>query len=152
MTYIYSICPFVGARGSSVSIVIRLHTGRLSSISGKEGGGVISLHHRVQTGSGVHPAFYPMGTWALPPGVKLTTHLQLLPRLRMCGAIPPTPNTSSWRSISLRIGTTLPLPLYAYLTVIPMMQLCYESRDFDEIWSTKTTNLQPLVFSVLNSM
>jgi len=30
-------------------------------------------------------------------GVKLTTHLHLAPRLRMRGAIPPLPNTSSWR-------------------------------------------------------
>jgi hypothetical protein len=26
------------------------------------GAGNFSLHHRVQTGSGAHPAFYPMGT------------------------------------------------------------------------------------------
>jgi hypothetical protein len=31
------------------------------------------------------------------PGVKLTTHLHLVPRPRMYGAIPPLPNTSSWR-------------------------------------------------------
>jgi len=32
-------------------------------------------------------------------GVKLTTLLHLVPRLRMRGAIPPLPNTFSWRGI-----------------------------------------------------
>jgi hypothetical protein len=36
--------------------------------------------------------------------VKLTT---LVPRLRMCGAIPTLPNTSSWRAAYLSPGTTL---------------------------------------------
>jgi hypothetical protein len=30
-------------------------------------------------------------------GMKLTTHLHLVQRSRMRGAIPPLPNTSSWR-------------------------------------------------------
>jgi hypothetical protein len=30
-------------------------------------------------------------------GVKLTTHLQLVPRSRICGSIHPLPHTSSWR-------------------------------------------------------
>jgi hypothetical protein len=32
--------------------------------------GNISLHHRVQNGSGAHPASYPMGTTASFPGSK----------------------------------------------------------------------------------
>jgi hypothetical protein len=57
--------------------------------------GNFSLHHRVQTGSGAHPASYPMGTRDSFPGgwsgrgVNLTTHLHLVPRSRMRGAIPP---------------------------------------------------------------
>jgi hypothetical protein len=31
-------------------------------------------------------------------GVKLTTHLQLVPRSRKCDSIHPLPHTSSWRS------------------------------------------------------
>jgi hypothetical protein len=31
-------------------------------------------------------------------GVKLTTHLQLVPRSRECGSIHPLPRTPSWRS------------------------------------------------------
>jgi hypothetical protein len=30
--------------------------------------------------------------------VKLTTHLQLVPRSRKCGSIHPLPYTSSWRN------------------------------------------------------
>jgi hypothetical protein len=29
-----------------------------------------SLHHRVHTGSGAHPASCPVGTWDFPPGSK----------------------------------------------------------------------------------
>jgi hypothetical protein len=34
-------------------------------------------------------------------GVKLTTHLQLVPRSRKCGSIHPLPHTPSWRNASL---------------------------------------------------
>jgi hypothetical protein len=48
---------------------------------------------------------------ALSPGVKWpgreAVHSpHLVSRLRMCGAIPPLPNTPSWRGGSLRTGTT----------------------------------------------
>jgi hypothetical protein len=35
------------------------------------GAGNFSLHHRVQNGSGAHPASYPIGTRGCFPGVKL---------------------------------------------------------------------------------
>jgi hypothetical protein len=35
-----------------------------------EGAGNFSLHHRVQNGSGAHPASYPMGTRCSFPGGK----------------------------------------------------------------------------------
>jgi len=35
----------------------------------------------------------------IPWMVKVTTHLHLVPRLRMCGAIPTLPNTSSWYGV-----------------------------------------------------
>jgi hypothetical protein len=37
-------------------------------------------------------------------GVKLTTHLHLVPRSRMRGAIPPLPNKPSWRGKSSNEG------------------------------------------------
>jgi hypothetical protein len=48
------------------------------------GAGNFSLRHHVQTGSGAHPASHPMGvggsfTGGKRPGVKLTSHLHLVP-------------------------------------------------------------------------
>jgi hypothetical protein len=54
-----------------------------------------SMLHRVQTGSGAHPASCTVGTGGSFPrgkatgGLKLTTHLQLVPRSRKCGSIQP---------------------------------------------------------------
>jgi hypothetical protein len=48
----------------------------------------------VQISSVAHPASYPMGTgasWGGRRGMKLTSHLHLLLRLRMHVAIPPLP-------------------------------------------------------------
>jgi hypothetical protein len=42
-----------------------------------------------------------------PMDVKLTTHLPVMPRLRMRGAILPLPCTFSSRGAQLSIGTTL---------------------------------------------
>jgi hypothetical protein len=39
-------------------------------ISVPAGAGNFSLHHRVQTGSGAHPASYPTGTRGSFPGAK----------------------------------------------------------------------------------
>jgi len=48
-------------------------------------------------------------------GVELTTHLHLLLRFRMHGAIFHSPNTSSWRGDKLTKGTTLPLSLFYHI-------------------------------------
>jgi hypothetical protein len=57
--------------------------------------GNFSLHHRVQNGSGVHPASYPMGTRGCFSGIKRlgyeAHHSPLVPRSRMRGAILPLP-------------------------------------------------------------
>jgi hypothetical protein len=56
---------------------------------------MFSFHHHIQTGSGSRPACYQMGTDGSFPegkeagGVKLTSHLHLVLRLRMCGAVLP---------------------------------------------------------------
>jgi hypothetical protein len=52
------------------------------------GAGNFSVHHRVQNGSGAHPASYPMGTSCRGK--------------RMSGAIPPFPNTPPWRGAQLK--------------------------------------------------
>jgi len=43
--------------------------------------------------------------------VKLTTHLNAVPRLRIRGDIPPLPHTCSWHGALLSTGTTLPFTL-----------------------------------------
>jgi hypothetical protein len=46
--------------------------------------------------------------WYSSRGIKLTTHLHLLLRLRMHGAIPPLPCTYLWRGAELNTRLTLP--------------------------------------------
>jgi hypothetical protein len=70
------------------------------SISGR--GKSFSLLRSIQTGSGVHPAFYPMCTKRSFPwgqssrGVKQTTHINVVSRLRL-----HSPDTSLWRGAQL---------------------------------------------------
>jgi hypothetical protein len=84
--------PLSNTQGSSLSIMTELRAGRprLGAWQGQE---FPFLHHRVQTGSGAHPFSYPLCAGG-PRGqsvraVKVTTHLHLLPSLRMRGSIPP---------------------------------------------------------------
>jgi hypothetical protein len=57
-----------------------------------------SLLHVFQTGSGAHPASYPIDTGCKATGVKLTTQLKLVQKSRKCGCIYPLPHTPSWLS------------------------------------------------------
>jgi hypothetical protein len=57
----------------------------------------------LQTVAGAHPASYPMGTGALPPGVKRPwREADISPpfstKIKNGGAILPLTHTSSWRS------------------------------------------------------
>jgi hypothetical protein len=59
------------SRDSSVGIALGYELGdRGSSVRFPAGAGNFSLHHRVQTGSEAHPAFYPMVTRGSFPGGK----------------------------------------------------------------------------------
>jgi hypothetical protein len=80
---------------------IRLLAGRsvFGSLRRRE---FFSLRHRVHTGSGIHPFPYRMGNGASFPGVKRPgREADLSPpssaEVKMRGAIPPFPYTSSWR-------------------------------------------------------
>jgi hypothetical protein len=90
------------SRDSSVGIPLGYGLDdRGSRVRFPAGAGNFSLH-RVQNGSGAQPASYPMGTGALSlrlsgRGVKLSTHLYLVPMLRVRGAVPPFSHTPSWR-------------------------------------------------------
>jgi hypothetical protein len=61
---------------------------RSSRVRFPAGAGNFSLHRLFQNGSGAHPASSPMGTRGSFPvskaarGVKLTTHLNLVPRFK----------------------------------------------------------------------
>jgi hypothetical protein len=76
-------------RGTGAGIaqsVLRRATGWTAGVRFPAGAKAFSLLHSVQTGSVAHPASYPMGSMGLFPrgqsgrGVKLTTHLHLVPR------------------------------------------------------------------------
>jgi hypothetical protein len=66
--------------------------------------GNFSLHHRVQTGSGAHPASYPLGTKDSFPGVKHPAreadHSPHLVSIRLREVVPPLPQYAFvvWRS------------------------------------------------------
>jgi hypothetical protein len=68
-------------------------------------------------------------------GVKLTTHLHLVPRSNNAWsyAIPPLPNTPSWRGAQLKesIGTTLPFNLLNDRYKLILYRKC--SRKFEWI-------------------
>jgi hypothetical protein len=66
-------------------------------------------------GSGAHqwvPGDLSLGGKAA--GVKLTAHLHLVPRSRMRGAIPPLPNTPSWRGAQLKHRDNFTFTFYTY--------------------------------------
>jgi hypothetical protein len=86
-----------GSRDSVVCIAIRYGLETEKSEFESRWGPEFSLLQIVQTGSEVHPTSYPMGTGDSFPsgksgrGIKLTTHLQLVPGSRKCESIHPLP-------------------------------------------------------------
>lgn len=60
------------------------------------------------SGSGPNPGYGPMSGWSYISGNKLTTHLHLVPGLRMRGATSPISHTSSLRVVCSSMWTTLP--------------------------------------------
>jgi hypothetical protein len=75
---------------------------RMVGVRFPAGAGNFFLRHCIQTSSGVHPASYPMGTRGSFPGggggsgrgVNLTSHLNLVPTLKL---YLHSPSTTSWR-------------------------------------------------------
>jgi hypothetical protein len=51
----------------------------------------------------LHSAY---GVSKVAGGMKLNIHLQLVPRLITCGAIPPPPHMPSWHDVKLCTGKT----------------------------------------------
>jgi hypothetical protein len=85
------------SRDSSVGIALGYGLDdRGSSVWFPAGVGNLTLHHRIQNGSGAHPASYPVGIRGSFPGksfrcVKLTTHLLLVPRSKNAWSYTSTP-------------------------------------------------------------
>jgi hypothetical protein len=96
------------------------------------GAGNFSLHHRVQNDTEAHPASYPMGTMTFFPGgksgrgVKLTTHLLLVPRSKNAWSYTSTPPISlPGVVLSQAQGQLylLPLPYYNSSTALQFVLL-----------------------------
>jgi hypothetical protein len=60
--------------------------------------GNFSLLHRVQTGSGAHPAPYPGGTRGSFPGCETDHSFPSSAEVKNAWRFTSIPNTSSWRS------------------------------------------------------
>jgi hypothetical protein len=70
-TFTLPLWTLEGSRDSSVGIALGYGLDdRGSRVRFLAGAGNFSLHHRVQKGSGAHPASYSMGNWSSFPGVK----------------------------------------------------------------------------------
>jgi hypothetical protein len=107
-------------RKTNIKMELTDKESRNSSVAIAGGAGNFSLHHRVQNGSGAHPASYPMCTRGSFLGVKRPG--------READHSPPSsaevkecvelylhsPNTPSWRGAQLNHRRTL--PFYFYLT------------------------------------
>jgi hypothetical protein len=69
--YLGGITIGLESRDSTVGIMIGCGLdNRMIGVRFPAGAGNFSLHHRVQTGSGAHPASYQMGTAGSFPGHK----------------------------------------------------------------------------------
>jgi len=81
---------------SSLGTVTRLRAGRSTNRRSIPGTGKkCYLLRNVQSGSEAHTA-YSVTAGSAATIMKLTTHLHLTPRLRMCRAIPPLHHTPPW--------------------------------------------------------
>jgi hypothetical protein len=75
------------------------------------GAGNFSLHHRLQNGSGAHPASYPMGTRGSFPVREADHSPPSSAEVKECVKLYlHSSNTPSWRGAYLSTGTPLPLP------------------------------------------
>ena len=89
-------CWSILTKGAGVAqLVQQLVTGWTVGVRILVGAGDSAFLQNIQTGSGAHSTSYSVGTgviscWYIGCSVKLTTHLHLVPRLKMSGSIPST--------------------------------------------------------------
>ena len=110
-----------------------------------------SLHQNVQSDSRVHEAFHLKGTQRLfsrrgiGRGVKVTTHLHLVPRLRMNGVLPLLLVyflAVDWENF-FRLTLRTDLKISDCLRFITYLQHDYELREYHEY--IKTNNYKFLI-------
>jgi hypothetical protein len=90
------------SRDSSVGIALGYGLDdRGSRVRFPPGAGNFSLHHRVQNGSGAHPASYPMGTRCSLPGVKRTGR-------EADHSLPSSAEVKEWVELYLQFPSTPP--------------------------------------------
>jgi hypothetical protein len=103
-----------------------------SAVRFPAGGGNFSYHHHIQTGSGAHPAATPAVNrdsfrWGQSlRGVKLNTHLYLVPKSTMRRAVSPLPNTPSWRGAQKAQGEL-------YLSLTPWCRILFEKLNVTQL-------------------
>jgi hypothetical protein len=95
---------------------------RGSKVRFPAGAGNFSLHHRVQNGSGAHPASCPVGSRGAFPGVKRLERVAdhsspSVPRSRMRRAVPPFPQYVfiAWCLVKHTDNFTLPYMGHIFL-------------------------------------
>jgi hypothetical protein len=88
---LYILVGLLRQRAAVAQSVYRVGYGLDDRGSNPGGGnsGIFSLRHPIQIALGVNLASYAMGKAAGGWSWPLTTHLHLMPRLRMCGDTPP---------------------------------------------------------------
>jgi hypothetical protein len=105
------------SRDSSVGIALGFGLDdRGSTVRFLAGAGNFSLHHRIQNGSGAHPASYPMGTTDSFPGSKaagawkLTTQPPSSTEVKECVELYfHSPSMPSWRGAQLKHSDSITL-------------------------------------------
>jgi hypothetical protein len=99
--------------GKDRRLINAFNTHKSKPVRVPAGAGNFSLHHRVQTSSGVHLTSFAMGTRSPFPGskaaggVKLTTHLHLVPRSKNAWSYTSTPQYAfvAWcQALGTRVG------------------------------------------------
>jgi hypothetical protein len=92
------------------------------------GAGNFSLHHRVQTGCGAHPASYPMDTRGSFPGGKAAGAWSWPLTSRMRGTIPGFPSTPSRHGVQLKAQGSI-----KYTTCIMLYLIFATLTDIEDI-------------------
>jgi hypothetical protein len=103
---------------------------RGSGVRFPAGAGNFSLHHRVQNGSGAHPASYPMGTRGSFHGVERpgreADHFHLVSRPRMRGTVTPPPEYASMAWCSVKAQGQLYLSPSVLISIIQTRRWCLQ--------------------------